>query len=59
VKKAAANRLLRTILCEQWVIVAVTLPLSFLGAMQEFSTSHFIGRTIDAMRTGDQDELNS
>ena len=59
VKKKAADKLLRQILCEQWWIVALALPLSFLGAMQEFATSHFIGRALDAMRVGDTDELNS
>lgn len=53
-----SNKLLRTILCEQWYIVALALPLSFLGAIQDFGTSHFIGRTIDAMSSGDTEKFN-
>ena len=37
--------------------MALALPLSFLGAIQDFATSHFIGRTIDAMQKEDWDEF--
>ena len=58
-KKRAANRLLRRILCDQWYIVVFALPLSFLGAIQDFGTSHFIGRCIDALNKGEKDEFMS
>ncbi len=32
-KKAQANKLLRKIMCDQWWILVLALPLSFLGAM--------------------------
>ena len=45
----ASNTLLKKIMGEQKCLIAVALPLSFLGTIQNFATSHFIGKTIDAM----------
>ena len=39
--------------------MALAIPLSFAGAIQEFGTSHFIGRTIDALNEDDMDEFKA
>lgn len=56
--KAASNRLMKKIVCEQWYIIALALPLSFLGTLQDFATSHFIGKLLDAMSDGDWDAFD-
>lgn len=58
-KRKAANKLLRVVICEQWWVMALALPLSFLGAIQEFGTSHFIGKTIQALSDNDMDEFRT
>ena len=56
--KKASNRLLKKILCEQWYILVLALPLSFLGTLQDFATSHFIGQLLDAMADGEWDKFD-
>jgi len=57
-KKAAANKLLREVLCKQCCVIGFAIPLSFMGTIQDLGTSHFIGKTIDAMKSGESDEFN-
>ena len=57
-KKKHANKLLRTIMCEQWQIIALALPLSFLGTVQDFGTSHYIGKCVDALALEDYEDFN-
>ena len=52
-KKRASNRLLRNVICKQWYVIALAIPLSFLGTIQDLATSHFIGQTIDAMENSE------
>ena len=49
-KAKASNRLLRRIMCKQWHVIAVAIPLSFLGVIQDLGSSHFIGKSMDAMK---------
>ena len=49
------NKILRRLLCEQWVLLAFALPLSFLGSLQEFTTPFFIGRILDSMEQGNKE----
>ena len=55
----ASNKLLRKILCQQWYVVAFALPLSFLGTLQDFATSHFIGKCVDALDSSDWSDFDS
>lgn len=57
-KKVAANKLLRNVLCKQCCVIGLAIPLSFMGTIQDLGTSHYIGKTIDAMKAEDNDEFN-
>jgi len=48
-KMKRVNKILRGLICEQWVLLIFALPLSFLGSLQEFTTPFFIGKILGHM----------
>ena len=46
-------------MCKQWYIIVVAIPLSFLGVIQDLGSSHFIGKSMDAMKSENWDDFDS
>jgi len=55
--KKDANKLLWEFLAEQWWLLLIGLPFMFAGSAQEYLVPDFIGKTLNAMKDGDKDEM--
>ena len=45
-------------MCQQWFLLIIAIPLSFLGIIQDLGSSHFIGKSMDAMKNGEWDDFD-
>jgi len=54
---AQQNKLLLGFFAEQWYILLFGFPFMFLGSITDFFFPNFIGKAINAMKTGTQEEV--
>lgn len=55
--KSRQNKIIMKLILRQWPWLILAAPWMFIGAIGEFAFPDFIGKLINSMKEGDEDEF--